>query len=701
MRRAFTVVELLVAVVVLLAVIIATSKIFNTASKVASTGEATADVLQQGSVLEEQLRRDLNAICRDGYMAIQCVAVRNDVNQVISPLANAPLLNPQLPADAVIRCDQLVFFSAGTEISARWAGPGDLVSSGGGQQARAARIYYGHGVQFPGLVNDPLSNPPGSPGPDPTSWSRPLVAGVTPTPSSPAGARLVPVTPWTWFQPDAYRLAWRFSGSTQANGGPRLSANQPECRQWVLARKAVLLADDGGSSLYYPEPTNLGVALSIGPSSVPSVFGDRSYTAPAGADARWLYQELRDRNRVPSSANLFPSPTLQSGWTDIAASDLDKIRRTIAPTLRLQSPVRIGTQPILPSISVPWFIPQNGAPPLSWPTATAGDPSWPGSSPTVVVGANADAGAVGAFTTQRDRIMRGTFGTPSIGNLPTTGILPGLLGWPRTERSIANVDRKTELLTSATLLNNCSSFQVDWTWEPLTGRHFDNTDLLSNSSGTPASQQTDRERAARPALVCQNLIVGGPPAYGITKGPQAYLRGYEPFASASEVWTSDADEPESLVRSQPWFGFPDGYSDVGFAGVPQSQRLGVDLAQSARSMPLVQQAGSGVAPVTNLHMRLVAQSIEGIDGVDPLTRPAAVTAPFSTAVPVRVYTAIFGFNQDEAYTVTPDGYRVIRDDYTPLPTQLRVTCTLHDSRVVLDRGREFQFVLDVPKRRKD
>ena len=134
MRRAFTVVELLIAVVVMLAVIIATSKIVNTASKVSSTGEANADVLQQGTVIEEQMRRDLERLCRDGYMAIQCVAVRNDVNQVISPAANAPLLNPQLDANAILRCDQIVFFTAGTETSARWAGPGDLVSGGGGQQ---------------------------------------------------------------------------------------------------------------------------------------------------------------------------------------------------------------------------------------------------------------------------------------------------------------------------------------------------------------------------------------------------------------------------------------------------------------------------------------------------------------------------------------------------------------------------------------
>jgi hypothetical protein len=61
---------------------------------------------------------------------------------------------------------------------------------------------------------------------------------------------------------------------------------------------------------------------------------------------------------------------------------------------------------------------------------------------------------------------------------------------------------------------------------------------------------------------------------------------------------------------------------------------------------------------------------------------------------------VFGFNQDDAYLVTPDGIRVLREDFTPFPTQIRVTCTVHDPRLVLDRGRQFQFVLDVPKRRQ-
>ena len=663
MRRAFTVVELLIAVVVMLAVIIATSKIFNTASKVSSTGEANADVLQQGTVIEEQMRRDLERLCRDGYMAIQCVAVRNDVNQVISPSANAPLLNPQLDANAILRCDQIVFFTAGTETSARWAGPGDLVSSGGGQQSRGARVYYGHGVQFPSLPNDPTSNPPGS---NPNSVIKPIITGVSPAPSG-----VKQVVPWTWFDPLTYQLGWQY-GTTTQTAGPRVLANQPEARQWVLARKSVLLSDDGGRPIYYPEPSNLTVAGTQGPSSAPSIFGDRSNTGAAGSDPSY-FQELRDRNRISLSTNLIPSPVLQSGWVDIAASDFGKVRREMSPTLRLQTPLQLGGGAVsLSSMSVPFNTPGNGVAPISWPVG-AGAPAWPSGSAIVAVGNNMDPGAINGFSTQRDRIMRGTFGIPATTNISNTF---GLLGWPRSEKSIGNTDRKSEMLTSPTLVTNCSTFQVDWTWEPLTGR------------------QTDSSGAVLP--VTARLSIGAAPTYAITPTITTLLRGYEPFAFS---WPANAEDPTQRVRQQPWFGFPD--SGDGTVVIPASQQLGVALAQDTAVMPDVPNGGSTTTTVrTNFHMRAVAQAIEGTAGA-AANSPAAIQAPFGAGVPVRVYTAVFGFNQDEAYAVTPDGFVVAREDYTPWPTQIRVTATIHDPRLVLDRGREFQFVLDFPKRRKD
>ena len=653
MRRAFTVIELLVAVVVLLAVIIATSKVFNTASKVASTGEANADVLQQSSVLEEQMRRDLERICRDGFFAIQCVEVPNDLYDFPAGSGNGKLLDPALPRDQLIRCDQIVFFTAGNEISARWAGPGDLVTSGGGQQARATMVRYSHGVQVPRLTTDVVgaTNP----------FFPPIITRVV----GGAGGGPAALLPWTWTPNVARALEFR-SGTgapttTPAGGLPPIDPKQPEARQWVLARKTALLADDGGYPTFYPEPRDYAVAQTLGPSAAPSIFGDRVNNAnspqPIGNTYRaWHWREVRDRNWIVASANLVPSQLLQSGWVDIAASDLDKVRRQVAPTLRLRTPLDIGNLVgYVQSVSLPWSIGFGGAAgaPLGWPTG-AGAPVWPAGAQIAGVEADADIGnfqapVVGGYTSQRDRIMRGSFGTPASGTIP----IVGLLGWPRSEKAVTDTDRKTEMLVSPTLLTNCSSFRVDWTWEPGTGR------------------QTDAAGAVLRAVTGLGFNAGD--ANNVWS-----MRGYEPFAAAP--WPQIEVNPSARVSDQPWFGLPD-------------LAAGVSLAQVA--MPLVPHQGV-FGEVANSHMEQVAQTIEGIAAGGP-----AVTNPFPGQNRIRVYTAVFGFNQDEAYVVTPDGTVVLRDDFTPWPTQIRVTATIHDPRLVLDRGREVQFVLDVPKRRKD
>jgi prepilin-type N-terminal cleavage/methylation domain-containing protein len=657
-RRAFTLVELLVAVVVLLAVIVATSKVFTTASKVTSMGEATADVVQQAGVIEEQLRRDFSAITQNGYIAIQCVAVRNDVNRVITGLAAAPLLNPELAANAVIRADTMVFFTTGTESTARWSGPNDTSAYGGNQQSRAARVFYGHGVQLPGLGNDPAGSGAGQ--------VKPIIQGMAPA-SAPQQ-----ILPWTWKDPSGAnppQVRWISGTSNQASSNmPRISPNQPGAREWVLCRKSVLLADDGGRVLFYPDPapTSLGTVVSStgpGTTSVPSVFGDRSYTSPSGTDAASMYMELRGRGYTPQSTNLVPSATLQSGWVDIAASELDEIRRLVAPTLPLTNPVTVpATAPnvTLTSMSTPWVAQPNDTP-MGWPIGTSSVPFPWGSS---VTGPNFPTapGTVGSYTSQRDRIARGTFGPLHLnGGISAAYNSVGLLAWPRAEKSVPNSDRRSEVLASPVLLNNCSHFQIDWTWSRGTGLQ---TDLAGN---------------ALDAL--ENL--GG--------NTGAVMRGFEPDAGA---WNGAADDFIRVPRPQPWFGFP----DTGDGGVvPQAdQRYGVTLAQDLSAMPDFAEAANS-PNTTNLHMRRVVQGIEGIAGNAAIP---AISAPFGAGVPVRVYTAIFGFNQDEAYVVTPDGLRVLRDDYTPWPTQIRFTMTLHDPRLVLERGREFQFVLDLPRRGK-
>ena len=129
----------MIAVAVLVVVILAAAKIFGTISKVTGIGQATRDVLQETAAIERQIRSDLARLAPGGFFAIRCVAVPNDVNF-------SPLLNPNLPPDAIIRADQLVFFTAGVEGTQVFA---DAAGSNHKQQSTAARIYYGHAFQLP------------------------------------------------------------------------------------------------------------------------------------------------------------------------------------------------------------------------------------------------------------------------------------------------------------------------------------------------------------------------------------------------------------------------------------------------------------------------------------------------------------------------------------------------------------------------
>lgn len=279
MRRAFTMVELMVAVSLLIVVIAATSRIFSTASRVASLGEANTNVLQETAAIERQLRGDIARLDTDGVFVIQCVAVGNNVNQVANP--SAPLLDPSRPANAIIRADQLLFFAKGTQDSARFSGGQDLGATSGLARSAVSRVLYGHGVQLPDLV------PVGGARPDPIGFDD------------------GPFVPWSFDAlndgPSLEYNYWIGGGSGRTNG------TQPEARDWTLARQAVLLADDGNIKTLFQS------GATYGPNSAVSLFNQAN-----------LYTPLSD-------AALFPNPDILNSRVDVAASNLDDIRRILAP----------------------------------------------------------------------------------------------------------------------------------------------------------------------------------------------------------------------------------------------------------------------------------------------------------------------------------------------------------------------------------
>ena len=359
--RAFTLVELMVAVGLLLVVIIAVSRIFSTASRVTSLGEATNDILQETGAIERQIRSDISRIDYDGLIVIQCVAIRNDANQLTS--SSAPLIDASRPWDAIIRCDQLVFFAKGTQTSVRFSGSQDLGPLNGIARSNVSRILYGHGVQLPDLLPEGTAVPPVN-RPDPLSFNdRTLV-------------------PWSFdavISGDLEYQYWSGTGSGRTNG------TQPQARDWTLARQAILLADDGGvqNHLHHGSFVNQ-VASTFGPNSAVSLFyNSLNFTAVPN-----------DETFVEDS-NLLPNIDVLSSRIDVAASNLNDIRKILAP---------VGS------------------------------------------------------TTWRNRIINGFFG-------PLNGY-GQLAGYVRSEKVSPSMNRQDVMLTTPTLATNCSSFMVDWTWEP-------------------------------------------------------------------------------------------------------------------------------------------------------------------------------------------------------------------------------------------
>ncbi len=240
-RRSFTLTELMVAVIVLLVVIVATSKIFGTASKVTGLGQAGAAVLQEAATIERRIRADFDAISREGFLAIRCVAVRNSVNLA----AGGPLLDPELPPGAWIRADQIVVITNGLQSVQGFRAAAGIQRKG---QGMTARIYYGHGFQVPqGPPAQPVSNLL-------TDAIDPVIDREPPG----VGYLTNPLVPWyrgpfrnfqeVHFQ--KYVADTPLDYTTGSTVDP-VNVTQPPALQWLLARQAVTLVDDGGSPNVY------------------------------------------------------------------------------------------------------------------------------------------------------------------------------------------------------------------------------------------------------------------------------------------------------------------------------------------------------------------------------------------------------------------------------------------------------------------
>lgn len=304
--RGFTLTEMLVAVAVLAVVILATSTIFGTSQRVASLGEANAELIQQASAIERRIRRDIERMSGEGFLAIQCVGVQNNINVG----STGRLLDPQRFSNDEIRCDQLVFMTNGREPSTRFvagyqaSGLGDKPAPAEGS---AARVYLGHGVQMP-------IQPP-----------RATVENAQLYDHNRANTSIYP---WTFNS--AYPVLPDGPGSS-------VPIITPPAHDWVLVRQPVLLADDdlvgviagntGGYNSLTQSDQYMGVH-SNGPNSAPSLF-------------------------VEDGGALYFDPEISNGRVDVCASELDDIRREVCiPWNDLGGPANSSDDQVSPLVRV-------------------------------------------------------------------------------------------------------------------------------------------------------------------------------------------------------------------------------------------------------------------------------------------------------------------------------------------------------------
>jgi prepilin-type N-terminal cleavage/methylation domain-containing protein len=657
-RRAFTLVELLVALTVLLVVIIATARIFGTTSKVAAIGEASADLQATATAVEKIIRGDIERIARDGVLAIQCVAVRNDVNRVSrtgSPInVNAPLLDPTRAADEFIRCDQLVFFGRGHEASQVYLGTRGGATS---EQAYTVNTYpsgglnitpeftsyefmvrIGPAVQFPTLLVD-VNQPNFLP--DPDTWGNPAT----------------PPVPWMWGALSTGNTSLR---SAYFNAGPNGSTYlplTPEARGWPLSRQLVLMADDASrvttsrNVSYFRQASVMTPNCASGVAQYGTAINGAAPVAPQ-----------TDATLTIGSADLYPNRAIIASRVDTAAS-------TIASFCAL-----VETGSTSSYLAKDYYFNRNGR--LAWSSVEGVDPT-------------AGSMKLGFI---RDRIANALFGAP------VNNRTQGLWGYPRAEKIPPSMNRTDAMLSVPLLAGNCSSIQIDWTWAPGTAQFEtpDGTPLLATLPYTPT---------ATPTRAADILDV---PLSGLTtqNWPQ------QPFMPLG----SGAIQVTAAQPIIPWFGLPDSM-------FPAQQRRGVTMLAGAAVTDVAKQlvAPSYAVPIQMLKpsvatdpnkaapftpvtgdLDVVAVAtppidcarIEGTAGIQyPQDLPAAKYSVYS-------YQAIFGPNGSEPYREAhyPGGVeRVLRTDYTPWPTALRFTVTLHDPKMAFSQGRVFQFVVELPK----
>ncbi len=438
-RRAFTISELIVAVGVAVVLIVGIGRLFSTTRTTISTGEASAQLTQNGRALERLLRNDFAGLIRNGqaYLVIRnerlgsgpdVLSRFNRRRGVYLSLADEEAGNDL----GTVRLDQILFFSSGDFASYQyrnpWFGQENIIARN--DAAPVARVWWGHGLRDPN-PRDGIEGIKGGLG----------VAGYV-----------------AQFADE--RGQFSLTGPDTAN---------KYAREWVLARQPALLLTRAQAGCDRPGNQGTDMQLNFAPSPI-EMFNEFD---PYWDDARYFYpppvngRDIRRR--------------FSPGYVDLIDMDL--------PTV-MESVIEYGWRTNR-STGVREFYPDPLDAIYPGLTGTLGGRDW---QQDITVDVNEDPPPYitdPAHKAQLNRISEQWGRQQRYRMMYSTGRI-------RVETALPSTERLRQMLTHATLLQGCSSFEVAWS----TGQvNYPEGDLIWYDINNPANPY-----AAHPGMTRQDLV---------------------------------------------------------------------------------------------------------------------------------------------------------------------------------------------------
>ena len=169
---------------------------------------------------------------------------------------------------------------------------------------------------------------------------------------------------------------------------------------------------------------------------------------------------------------------------------------------------------------------------------------------------------------------------------------------------------------------------------------------------------------------------------------------------------SAGDSPNSVRH---WRSRSNAFQRIGsFGGSPVARRLKAGKAAADYSFHMAitwwgEQVWKDMPEVVNRGVNTFKSYYAPGDTLDPVNIEGSVPTTTGEAIEAAggiVYEAIFGYNQDTPLDPTTGSPWMPATGvaYTPWPSAIRITMTLHDTDTRLEIGRQIQFVIDLPRR---